>query len=78
MELGFSLEGSASLPQASAHAAGRIHEMLRAAGIEEPLRLLRANRFFDDLTLQATAEAAEAALQRLEAALAERVPRLSP
>jgi hypothetical protein len=76
MELGFLLEGSASLPAASAHLAGRILAMLRAASIEQPMQLLRSTRCFDDLALQAAAEQAEAALQQLDAALAERVRRL--
>jgi hypothetical protein len=76
MELGFLLEGSASLPAASAHLAGRILAMLRAASVEQPMQLLRSTRCFDDLALQAAAEQAEAALQQLDAALAERVRRL--
>jgi hypothetical protein len=72
LELGFSLEGSASLPEASAHIAGRVHAMLRTATIEPAMKMLRASRFFDDLALQAAAEQAEAALQRLEEALATR------
>jgi hypothetical protein len=77
LELGLLLEGSASLPAASAHLAGRIHAMLRAAPIEQPMQLLRSTRFFDDLALQAAAEQAEAALQRLDVALAERARLLS-
>lgn len=77
MELGFSLEGSPSLPEASAHLAGRIHALLRAATIEQPMQMLRASRFFDDLALQAAAEQAEAALQRLDAVLAARARLLS-
>jgi hypothetical protein len=71
-ELGFSLEGTASLPEESAHLASRIYQMLRAASIEEPMKLLLSVRYFDDPGLQGTALEAEAALRRLETALAER------
>ncbi len=77
LEIGFALEGTPSLPAASAHLAERIHAMLRAASIEEPIRLLRDNRCFDDLALQAATEQAEAALRRLEAALTVRAGLLS-
>ena len=45
--------------------------------IEQPMQMLRASRFFDDLALQAAAEQAEAALQRLDAVLAARARLLS-
>jgi hypothetical protein len=72
MEIGFSLEGTASLPQEAAQMAWRIYEMVRATTVEEPMRLLRAGRFFDDPSLQKVAEEAEAGLRRLETALATR------
>jgi hypothetical protein len=69
-EIGFSLEGHASLPEEEARMAWRIYEMVHATTIAEPVELLRARRFYDDLTLQKAAEEAEVGLRRLEAALA--------
>jgi hypothetical protein len=72
MEIGFSLEGTAALADGPAQSAWRVSEMVRASIIGEPLGLLSAYRYFDDLALQAAAEDAEAGLRRLEAALAAR------
>ena len=72
MEIGFSLDGTASFPEEAAQATWQVYEMVRAISIEEPIRLLQTRRFFDDLALQRVAEEAEAGLRRLEAALAAR------
>ena len=72
MEIGFALDGTASLPEEAAQTAWQIYEMVRATSIEEPIKLLQLSRFFDDLALQKMAEQAEAGLRQLETALAAR------
>ena len=72
MEIGFSFEATASLGEEEAELAWRIYESVRAATIEEPLRLLRDRGYFDDIALRAAAEEAEAGLRRLEAMLRAR------
>jgi hypothetical protein len=71
-EIGFALDGTASLPEEAAQTAWQIYEMVRATSIEEPIKLLQISRFFDDLALQKMAEQAEAGLRQLETALAAR------
>jgi hypothetical protein len=71
-EVGFSLDVIPSLSEEPAALAWRIYESVRAITIEEPLKLLRHCRFFDDAALRAAAEEAEAGLRRLETALRAR------
>jgi hypothetical protein len=77
MEIGFALDGTASLPEEAAQTAWQIYEMIRATSIEEPIKLLQIRRFFDDLALQKMAEQAEAGLRHLERALAARARKSS-
>ncbi len=72
MEIGFALAGTSSLEEAPARVAWRIYETIRGYTLDEALRVLRAHGFFDDVALRATAEEAETAIRRLEAALAAR------
>ena len=69
MEIGFSFATTATLSEVPAELAWRIYEFVRATSLEEPLRLMRDYRFFDDMALAAAAEEAEAALRRLETML---------
>jgi hypothetical protein len=69
MEIGFSFATAATLAEVPAELAWKIYEYVRATSLEEPLKLMRDYRFFDDLALEAAAEEAEAALRRLEAML---------
>ena len=46
-----------------------MYEFVRATSLEEPLKLMRDYRFFDDVALEAAAEEAEAGLRRLETML---------
>jgi len=71
-EIGFSLALTATLDDGPAELAWGIYEYVRATTIEEPLRLMREYRFFDDIALEAAAEAAEAGLRRLETMLRAR------
>jgi hypothetical protein len=72
MEVGFSLDLAASLSEEPGWLAWRIFEMVRATTIEEPLRLMRDCGYFDDVSLRAAAEEAEAGLRRLETMLRAR------
>jgi hypothetical protein len=77
LEIGLSLARIASLADEAAELAWRLHDMVRATSVQEPLALLRARRFFDDLALRTAAEEAEAGLRRLESMLASRLGRPS-
>lgn len=72
VEIGFEFVAGAALRGAAAQRAWAAYESLRDGRMEEAIRLLRAERFFDDEALRQAAEAAEAARARLEAVLRER------
>lgn len=71
-EIGFSLDSATAFPPDTTETARNIYDMMCAATLAEPIRLLRAKRFFGDVTLQVAAEEAEAAMQRLRSALGMR------
>lgn len=68
-EVGFGIDGPAQLGTEERAQASELHDSFRARGFDEPLRRLRDLRCFDDPELARLAQEAEAAVQRLEAAL---------
>ncbi len=71
-EIGFEFAGIAKLDAPGANDARAILMDLREIGFDDIIARLVAFRFFDDAELSSTALTAQAALQRLEAALRRR------
>jgi hypothetical protein len=73
MEMGFVLEGPAPLTQQAALLALSAFEALPSNDLEEPIRILRDARFFDDPVLGQAAEEIEAAYARFKTVLRARI-----
>ena len=71
-EIGLAISGQLSLADERTHEARVIGKILHEDRLAEALRHLRAVNFFDDPALREVAEQAEAAKDRLEAALKAR------
>ncbi len=72
------LEEGRQLSRLQAQQAWTAYEALRDGQLDRAVRLLRQDHFFDDEALREAAEAAEAARNRLEAALRLRAQEPSP
>jgi hypothetical protein len=72
-EIGFEFGGIAKLDAVAANDAVAILVKLRETGLNEIIARLSEARFFDDAELGSVALAAQAAMQRLEGALRQRV-----
>lgn len=68
-EIGFAIAGAAQLGAVSRGQAWDVYEAIRGRGLDIPLTRLRELRYFDDPALTSVADAAHAAVAKLEAAL---------
>jgi hypothetical protein len=73
MEMGFMFEGPAPLTEHAASVASQAFEALPSHALEEPIRILRDARFFDDPELDRAAEQLEDAYARFKTILEARI-----